>query len=217
MSSYKEGQTHQLANAMETAGYTPAEITTLGQNPELLAQIKLVLMGLATIVLQCFKLACTKTFNLTEFIGKDWTVWRGAPDSNGLKGEEDRDKHADALDVIDWEQALMENHLQEGETSIEGEEKLKRAYASGNIQLGVKQFLSLWEDYKANGKDSVLEKLRLRGVKRIYFFGTVLRYPNGNRCVLYLYLDGSEWYWNGRWLGLQWNADYPSVSLASVK
>ncbi|HWQ60219.1 MAG TPA: hypothetical protein VN420_03655 [Candidatus Fimivivens sp.] len=33
MSSYKEGQTHQLANALEAAGYTKDDLTRLGQFP----------------------------------------------------------------------------------------------------------------------------------------------------------------------------------------
>ena len=217
MSSYSEGQTHQLANAMEAAGYTPAEITALGQNSELLTQIKLVLMGLATIVRECFMLACPKAFDPAKFIGNGWSVWKGPADGDGLSGEEERDKRADEFDIVDWEQVLMETHLQENETSVLGEEKLKRANASGNIQLGDKQFASLWENYKDKGKDSVPEKLRLKGVKVIYFFGTVLRDPYGDRCVLCLYLHGSEWYWDYRWLGDQWNADDPSASLASVK
>ncbi len=35
MSSYKEGQVHQLANALEAAGFTPGDITKLGQSKEL--------------------------------------------------------------------------------------------------------------------------------------------------------------------------------------
>lgn len=98
---------------------------------------------------------------------------------------------------------------------VHGEEKLRRAIASGNIQLGGKAFLSLWEDYKANGENSVLEKLRRKGVTRIYFFGLCLRSPNGDRVVLCLYVDGSEWSWYYDWLDDHWDASNPSASLAS--
>lgn len=216
MSSYKEGQVHQLANALEAEGLTSEELTALGQNRNsVLTDVKLVLRGLAKVVLESFKLACDKPFSPAKFIGKGWTVWRGSADGTGLEGEEDRDTREDALSDIDWEDVLLETHLQEGETSINGEEKLKRAIASGKIQLGGRAFLSLWQDYQANGGNSVLEKLRRKGVTRIYFLGLRLRHPDGRRFVLCLYFLGSEWRWCYSWLGSQWGVGGPSASLAS--
>ncbi|MFA5318049.1 MAG: hypothetical protein WC323_01045 [Patescibacteria group bacterium] len=174
-----------------------------------------VLRGTAKIVHECFKLACDKPFSPTEFIGAGWTVWKGADSGNGLEGKEDRDTREDDLSVIDWEQVLLETHLQEGETSVKGEEKFKRAIASGNIQLGGKAFLSLWEDYQADRGNSVLEKLRRKGVMRIYFFGLRLRDPHGFRLVLCLYFGGSEWHWYFFWLDDGWDGNGPSASLAS--
>lgn len=114
MSSYCEGQTHQLANALEAEGFTPGELTALGQNQNsVLTGLRLVVRGLAKIVLEYFKLACDKSFSPTEFIGQGWTVWKGSADGNGLEGDEDRDVREDSLSVIDWEQVLLEDHLQE--------------------------------------------------------------------------------------------------------
>lgn len=45
MSSFKEGQVHQLVEAMERAGFTPEHLTRLGQNSNLLRQISGVLSG----------------------------------------------------------------------------------------------------------------------------------------------------------------------------
>src|SRR3989344_4756087 len=105
MPSPKEGQTHQLANAMEAEGFTPEEVTALGQNQNgVLTGLRQVLRGLAKIVPECFKLACDKPFSPAEFIGKEWTVWKGPADGNGLGGEEDRDTREDTLSAIDWEQ-----------------------------------------------------------------------------------------------------------------
>ena len=47
-------------------------------------------------------------------------------------------------------------------------------------------------------------------------FYIFLRNPNGNRYVLYLYLNGREWNWNYNWLDNHWNADNPSASLATL-
>lgn len=221
MSSYSEGQTHQLADALEAEGFTPAEVTLFGQNQGgVLTGLLLVLRGLAKIVREGFKLACDKPFSPAKFIGQDWTVWKGPANGNGLEGKEDRDVREDSLSVIDWNEVVLDAHLLKKETSVEGEEKLKRAIASGNIQLGGRAFISLWEDYQANRENSVLEKLRCKGVTRIYFFGLRLRDPRGRRGVLCLYVDGSEWYWYYLWLNNHWNADsppYPSASLASNK
>ena len=134
-----------------------------------------------------------------------------------MEGEEDRDRREDNLSAIDWERVFWDTHLKKGDGGlIGGEEKFRRAVVdTGKIQLGGKSFRSLWEDYKARGEDSVLDKLRRQGVKCIYFFGLVLRDPDGFRRVLYLFSDGSEWHWSFLWLGLQWGADDPSASLAS--
>jgi hypothetical protein len=51
MSSYTEGQIHQLADALESAGFTPAEITKFGQlGPTRLNEFRFVLNGRAKIV-----------------------------------------------------------------------------------------------------------------------------------------------------------------------
>ncbi|KKU21123.1 MAG: hypothetical protein UX31_C0021G0001, partial [Candidatus Nomurabacteria bacterium GW2011_GWA1_46_11] len=50
MSSYSEGQTHQLVDAMERAGFTTKHITALGQSSELLELVRFVLDGVAMIV-----------------------------------------------------------------------------------------------------------------------------------------------------------------------
>lgn len=223
MSSYSEGQTHQLCNALEAKGFTPGQVTALGQNfGGVLDELKLVILGLATIVRASFKLALDKVLNPAEFIGSGWRTWRGSADSTGLDENEPEDYIAEP-DVVDFEQIILETHLQEKETIINGEEKMRRARASKNQQLGGKACLALWNDWlacKAAGKpeDSVLERLRRAGKigNRIYFFGQTLRRPCGVRSVLYLYFNGGEWRCSYRWLDCGWCAGSPSVSLASV-
>jgi hypothetical protein len=162
-----------------------------------------------------------KVFSPGEFIGNGWTFWKGLADGTGLEGEEDCVAEPD---VIDFEQIALDTHLKEGETSILGEEKMRRARADKTKrQLGGKAFLALrnnWKKCSAEGKpeESVLEKLRRAGKigNVIYFFGLTLRHPAGDRCVLCLYFHGSEWYWRCGWLDYDWGASSPSVSLASV-
>jgi hypothetical protein len=211
---------NQLGDGLEAANYSVDEVTKL-RNPDLLMQIKLVIMGLATIVRACFRLALDKAFNPAEFIGKDWSVWKGPIDGNGLEGDEDS---VPEPDVVDFEQVVLETHLQEGETKVHGEEKMRRARSSKNVQLGGRAFLALWNDWlacKVAGKpeDSVLEKLRMAEKigNVIYFFGLTLRDPRGRRRVLCLCFYGKGWDWGCYWLGSHWHGDDPSVSLASVK
>ena len=51
MSSYLEGQTHQLANAFEAGGLTAGHLTKLGQSPSTIEGLRMVLDGEAKITL----------------------------------------------------------------------------------------------------------------------------------------------------------------------
>ena len=153
----------------------------------------------------CQKLILTKTFNPTEFLGKGWTI-------------EEEDPRSVAIKEVEPEKFLFETCLKEGENWITGEEKLARFKEKPDfIPFGADVFLTLWEDYQANKRNSVLEWLFLsKGVKFMDFFGTVLRSPYGHRDVLYLYrsVDGF-WVWCYGWLSIGWNASSPSVGCAS--
>ena len=217
---YSVGQMNQLGDGLEAADFNVDDVTKL-RNPAVLRQVRLYLMGLATIVSAYFKLALDKTLDPSSFIGGDWKFWRGSADGNGLEGDED---YVPEPDAVDFEQIMLETHLEGKETSVHGEEKMKRARKSKNRQLGDKAFLALWNDWvacKAAGKpeDSILERLRRAGKigTVLYFFGRTLRSPLGRRCVLCLCLGGWEWYWCYYWLGSHWRAGNPSASLASVK
>ncbi len=164
-----------------------------------------------------FVLKLVSTFNPAEFINKDWLVWKGPANGDGKSGDEDRDVREDALSEIDWSKVDFDDCLEEGESSITGEEKLCRMKESGKILLGGRAFLTLWQDYQKNGEASVLEQLRkTQGITYVDFFGLVLRDPDGNRCVLYLFFDGEQWRWNYYWLRFGWSRRNRSASLASV-
>lgn len=217
---YSVGQMNQMADGLEAADYSVDEVTKL-RNPDLLMQIKLILMGVAAIVRHCLKLVLNKAFNPAEFLGKDWKVWHGPVNGNGLEGDEDCVAEPD---IVDFKHVVIETHLQGNEANVHGEEKMKRARAGRNCQLGGRAFLALWENWqecKAKGhpEDSILEKLR-RAKKIgnvVYFFGLSLRHPDGHRYVLYLYFDGREWYWHHYWLAYHCRAGRPSIALASVE
>ena len=152
-------------------------------------------------------LRCDASFDPASFIGSEWTPWRGPVDGNGLEGAIEQDERSLALKEIDWTQVRFEHYLNDGEKTIKGEEKLKRAIAAGHIRFGGNVLLSLWNDYKENKGNSVLEWIyRTHGIEFLDFLGLTLRDPGGNRSVLYLYRDGREWDWNCDWLGREWVA-----------
>ena len=138
-------------------------------------------------------LPCTKPFDPASFIGSGWKFEDG----------ESKDVRMD----IDWCKVRFEHYLKEGETTITGEEKLKRINASGDTPFGAKVFFSLWQDYQKNKENSVLEWLyRTHGIIFMDFFRDVLRRPRGSRCVLYLFRDADEWDADCSWLDDDWNA-----------
>jgi len=213
---------NQLADGFDASGWTPDDVTKLRSTPGLLAEVKLVILGLATIVRTCFKLALNKAFDPELFFGKGWTIWKGPVEGNGLEGAEDC---VSEPEVEDFEQIVMETHLQGEEPSIPGEEKMRRARASKTQQLAKKAALALWSNWVAcrdagKPKESTLEMLykarKIGGV--IYLFGMTLRSPDGGRCVLYLYrYSNGGWDLNCFWLSDRWDASSPSAALASVK
>jgi len=153
------------------------------------------------VVLGGLKVA-TAPFDPVAFLGEKWAFWKGPKDGNGLEGEEERDKTSAALTEVDFGLAEFLTCLEKDEPPIKGEEKHARLKKSGRTRYGVTVFMGLWLDYLARETESVLEMLfKEKGITYIDFFGDILRDPDGNRCVLYLYrLGDGQWYWDYDWL-----------------
>lgn len=149
----------------------------------------------------------SQPFNPAAFIGQGWTIWRGPANGDGLTGQEDQDNRSLALTEIDLTKVQLVTMLKPNETSIKGDEKFKRLKRAKHICLDAKAFQTLWEN-----QDRIPEEWK---GKYIFFDGTVLRNPDGYRCVLYLYFGGGRWHWNCHWLDNDWYSDSPSAVLAS--
>lgn len=141
-----------------------------------------------------------KLFNPAKFIGKGWTI-------------EEQDERSLALTEIDLSKVKFETCLQEGETNIQGEEKLKRLKQADHIRLDAHFFLTLWKN-KHLIPESWKEKTN-GNTTFIFFDGTVLRGPGGRRYVLCLCWRDGRWDWRCYWLGDVWFAYGPSAVLAS--
>lgn len=152
--------------------------------------------GLIPIRVKDLKIATT-SFDPITFIGEEWKII-----------PEDQDEKSVALEEVDFTKVKSVSCLNEGESSIKGEEKLRRLKESSNIRLGATVFMALWNDYQANGRNSILERLYKEEIIGNYidFFGTILLDPDGNHNVLYLYRhDNGEWHRNVNWLGFDWD------------
>lgn len=143
----------------------------------------------------------TVPFDPVEFLGQGWTI-------------DEQDERSLVLTQVDLTKVQLEHMLKKGENRITGEEKLKRLKKANSIRLDAKVFQTLWENQalipeawkqKTNGNTTF-----------VFFDGTILRYPGGDRYVLCLYWIGGRWRWYYFWLGIDWHADNPSAVLASI-
>ena len=153
-----------------------------------------------------------------DFMGRYWSVWKGPIDDNGFYGYEDKDVREDHLKEVNWNNVSYETTLRRTEFQIKGEEKLLRLKKMDCIRLGGRTFFSLWQDYKKNRGNSILELLRKNwNIRYFDFFGLVLRSPCGSRYVLSLYWNSSKWYrgWHYGWLSLGRLVCGPAAVLAN--
>lgn len=135
-----------------------------------------------------------------SFLGKGWSVDERISTRTGGNFEAGR--------------IVRKHYLRESETSITGEERIRRIKEeSGDIQLDAQDFMALWQE---NGHTTLRWLYDTKGITWLSFWGTVLRDPRGNRSVLYLYRRGDgSWYWFYDGLGLVWRGSNPVGVLAS--
>jgi hypothetical protein len=132
--------------------------------------------------------------NPATFLGKGWSIAEEAEATSDL---DEWDTENIQLDV---------SFLQDGETSVQGEEKRQRLLASGKTLLGADHFFHYLEN-----QDQIPEEWKK--VSAVYFDGTVLLNPSGCRYVLCLYWHGGQWPWDYVWLDDHWHAANPSAVL----
>ena len=149
-----------------------------------------------------------KPFDPAKFIGEGWMIWRGPANSDGLTGEEQQCAASLALREIDLSKVLLVTRLMGSETFMVGEELLSRLKTGTSIMLDAKIGQTLLQNPH-------LIPDSWKG-KEVYFIGSVLRQPNGDRCVLCLYWDeGTEmrWKWRCTWLESELTDDDPVAVL----
>ena len=142
----------------------------------------------------------TSLFDPITFIGNGWSIV-------------EEDERSLSLGKVDLTKVNFETMLADRESSVVGEEKLKRLKDAGHIRLDAKVLQKLLEN-QALIPTSWKEPTN-GNTTYVFFDGTILRDSSGDRCVLYLYWNGGKWNWNYYWLDNKWSADGPSAVLAS--
>jgi len=129
----------------------------------------------------------------------------------GYSYDEPRNPRSATLGLLaDYSKVVLLTDWLQDQTVVNGETRRTRILDdAAHTALNADHFLDLW-----NNKEKIPESWKeVKGT--ITFDGDVLRNPNGDRCVLYLCWNGSEWRWSCRWLGLKFNVSSLSAVLAS--
>ena len=216
MSSYTEGQTHQLMDRFEAEGFTPAHITKLGQFGNL-AGIKSILDGMAKI----------------EPVGEDATRTITINDTTVAV-------NLGSTPKLPFDGARIEQHIGEGWSIIE--KRKDGLYVDGHkviLHLSKRQKNGKWLKghelrkeltgkpvLDANILDALLANPHLvpedwkkdenGNTCYIFFWGTIYhRDSRGSLCVRYLYFDDGGWYSYYYWLACGWGGRSPTALRAS--
>jgi hypothetical protein len=134
-------------------------------------------------------------FNPVHLFGPGHSIWFGPAEGDGLEGNPDQDDRVPILKKVKWQEAVFVNYHLIDERVVNGEEMLCRAKSSGQIRLGADVCMELLSDFIRRRQHSMLEHLcRTQDLDFVVFLGTVIRDPEGKRCVLCLHREDSAWH-----------------------
>ncbi len=180
MSSFSEGQTHLLMNRLEAEGFTPNDVTQLGQYPDLV-RLREVLRGVAMIS-YITRLLVRTPFTPARISRKHpWII-----SAEGLARARER--------VLPVERITVEHYSHHEKNWVPDIVVLEKVWSSiKNPLLDASDFLALWND----PHHAALNWLyRSQGITELTFWGTILQYGMlGSGAVLFLKRDSRD----GRW------------------
>lgn len=195
MSSYKEGQTHQLMEILEAEGFTSEDITKLGQFKDL-GKIKMVVRGYAEIISIAHIVDCDA---MPEILS-DWQK------EEHRKGGSVKLEHREGKLYANGQEVIRFLSEKQKDGKVVGGHELRK-------ELKDKPVLNACIlDYLLKHPELIPEEWK-KGVT--YFWGTIFRDSDGSLCVACLDWNGDRWIWNYHWLGDDWYDDEPAACLAS--
>lgn len=178
------GQGNEFLNKLEAAGLfgnlAQEVIDSLG-NEKAKQVVKFLRGEFSVFKSNIVPINCFTPFDPAEFLDKGWTI-------------EEEDKRSLKLTELDLTKVQFVTMLKRNELCITGEERLRRLKKSGSIRLDAKIFQTFWENQSLI-PESWKEKVD-GNIRYIFFDGTILRSPNGNRDVLCLSWYDGKWGWH---------------------
>ena len=188
MSSYSEGQVHQLMEKLQAGGFTPDDLTKLGQYPRL-DDLRRAFHG----EFELKRVDHVIDLDADPFVPDGWKV-------------EEHHKGGS----FTWNPNAVEFYLSEPQRKgkwIEGNELRTELAGKPVLNANVLDYL-LAHPYLNPESWKKDEQGRIR---YILFWGTIYRRPDGGLCVRCLCWSGGRWSWGYRWLGRDWSDDSPAA------
>ncbi len=188
MSSYSEGQIHQLADKFEANNWPADDLTKLGQaKPEVHQGIRDLLSGRAKIVYPQHLIDCDALPHCP----------------NGWEVVEHR-KHGQ----LEWNPTKVQLYLSEKQVGnmIDGNKLSKELAGKNVLNANVLDYLLAHTD---------LIPAEWKG-KTVFFWGTIYSDSFGDLFVRCLYWNGSARHWGFRWLIGGFDGGFPAALSASI-
>jgi len=186
MSSFCEGQVHQLMDSLEAKGFTPELLTRLGQFSDI--------PGIISVLNKTSEIVPTKhivDLDADPMIPNGWTV-----EEHTKGGQFEFDPKQVALHL---DKAQQDGGVIVGK-KLRQKLKGKRVYNANLLDFLLAHPELIPEEWKG---------------KFIFFWGTIYRYSFGSPYVRYLCWYGDGWNWSDYWLGNNFDDDCPAVVPAS--
>lgn len=207
MSSYSEGQTHQLMEALQAKGFTAEHVTKLGQYDRLV-DIRLVLDGVAQIVLvqapvQKEEVPLDTIIRVNRSVRPaypDWAVKVMNPELENTGPAE-----YDLATMSLWLHDRQKSGVTTGKVIYDHLKEHHMLASCGSLQ-----------DAQQIQKKGVAVFQKIFGNNRVYFWKSVVRDRVGRGLsVPCLCVDGGGVVLHWLWLGGGWDDDRPAVRFAS--
>lgn len=195
MSSYKEGQVHQLMEKFEAEGFTADDITKLGQFNNLQG-IKQVLNGYAEIIPINHVVDCDVEPNILFGWQKEEHRKMGKVKLENRDGK----LYANGQEVV----RFLSKKQKDGKT-IEGHKLRQELDGKPTLNACI-------SDYLLEHPELIPDKWKKGDT---YLWGTIFRASGDRSGVTCLYWDGYSWRCRYRWLNHVWNGDESAACLAA--
>ncbi|MFA6473399.1 MAG: hypothetical protein WCV85_00830 [Patescibacteria group bacterium] len=207
MSSYLEGQTHQLMDRLEAEGFKPHDITLLGQSTQLPDILK-VLHGRAKIV----PIAPKEEIPLDTIVHIVRSIKPVYPDFVKKVMHSELEKTGPLIYDIASAVSLWLHDKQKNSGVVDG--KVIYDYLKQNNMLASCGNL---QDALAIQKLGVAAFQKAFGNNVVYFWKSVVQYRDGRLLVPSLCVEGGQVALGWRWLRDDWHDGRPAVRFASSK